>query len=233
MHNRQYTTKESPRRSWPALHAAVLGASLVTAGWAHAQQGGDSAAAEATIARPIPGGRSAHHFYAGWPSLGYEWRTGVAPELGWSGEVVYGPWCGAFVDTDVGIAGQLDVRHWTRRRGRLDLGWSVGPGLMLGSDDRRGRDRFVAGVRGQPALLARVRLDRRAWIHTGVGSPITFFAGDGLSDLIVPVYPRLGVDIAAAPELAVSMLMEVGPAFRLFEDPDSQLGGRASLGLTF
>jgi hypothetical protein len=150
-----------------------------------------------------------------------------------SGEIVYGPWCGAFVDTDVGVAGHLDIRQWTRRQGRLDVGWSMGPGLLLGSSQRRGDDRFVAGVRGEPALLARVRLDRRAWLHTGVASPVTFFAGDNVGDLIVPIYPRLGVDVVTGPDLMVSMLMELGPAFRLFENPDSQFGGRAFMSLTF
>jgi hypothetical protein len=192
-----------------------------------------SAADEVTIVRPATAGHPAHRFYAGWPSLGYEWSTGVAPEYGWSGEVVYGPWSGAFVDTDVGVAGQVDIRQWTRRHGRLDLGWAVAPGVMLSSTDGRPGDRFVAGVRGQPALLARVMLDRHAWLNTGVASPITLFVGEDRRTVVLPVYPRLGVEFAPAPDLAVSMLMEVGPAFRLFENPDTELGARAFLGLTF
>jgi hypothetical protein len=216
---------------WAVVSAACLATDMPAA---RAQLYGSSEPqTEATIARPTPGGQRAHRFYAGWPSLGYEWRTGVAPQYAWSGEVVYGPWAGAFVDTDLGVAGQLDVRRWTARRGRLDLGWSLGPGLLLGSTERRGDDRFLAGVRGQPALLARVRLHPSAWLNTGIASPITLFAGEDLSDLVVPVYPRLGFDVAAARELAVSLLAEVGPAFRLFENPESELGARAALSLTF
>lgn len=157
----------------------------------------------------------AHQVRTGWPSTSYEWWNNGKKKLDWAlgGELVYGPWSGAWDDPRIAFAFNAPLRFhlWNRKRpgSTTDLGFRVTPGLMAGS----------AAV-NTPTVVSRVELavpvsvdvNPKVSIVTGGVIPIDLgwvrnvgFVG------AIPLLVRLGLEIKAGNRTAPFVLIEVGP----------------------
>jgi len=77
----------------------------------------------------------AHQVRTGWPSTSYEWWNKGKGKLDWAlgGELVYGPWSGAWDDPRIAFALYAPLRFhlWENQRpnSKTDLGLRFTPGL--------------------------------------------------------------------------------------------------------
>lgn len=194
------------------------------------------------------GGGTAHHVFAGLPSVGYEWWHGGAMEWGIGGELVYEDWSGEFSDTDVGFAVNVPMKFFLASRGQVDVAFRVAPGAMIGFIDLGGcrggvpgcdDDDFVLiGARADLGVPISIRLSPMVSLVTGASFPVTFehVSEVDVTGLIIPIYPRLGVDIEPTRALDVWFVFEIGPAIGWFtsdagDDTDVEAGVRVWFGV--
>ena len=158
-----------------------------------------------------------HQVKSGWPSTGYEWWNKGRKSLDWAlgGELVYGPWSGAWDDPRIAFALSAPLRFhlWNNKRpnSKTDLGFRVTPGLMAGS----------AGVR-TATVLSRIELavpvsvdvNPKVSIVTGGAIPVDlgWLEGTGFVG-VIPLLFRLGLEIKAGKRVAPFVLTEFGPGF--------------------
>lgn len=183
----------------------------------------------------VPGGTEAHHVGVGVPGIYYEWWTG-----GWDHDwalhagVVYDDWSGAWSNVDVGLELEVPLRFRLAETESADVAFRIAPGVLLADAG----DTLI-GLRGDAGMLVSVDVHPRANLVTGATAPLTvLLAGGGDNTaLLLPVLGRIGLESFASEDLAVSLLLELGPAFLLSDvgpnDDRAKLGTRFWIGATF
>jgi len=180
----------------------------------------------------------AHQVRSGWPSTSYEWWNTGKRRLDWAlgGELVYGPWSGAFDDPRIAFALYAPLRFhlWSRKRpaSKTDLGIRFTPGLMAGS---AARETATVVARAELAVPVTVDVNPKLSVVTGAAVPVDlgWIEGTGFVGAI-PLLVRLGVEIKAGPKVAPFILMEVGPGFGFGQgSSDVTLAARLWAGTTF
>ena len=180
----------------------------------------------------------AHQVKSGWPSTAYEWWNKGKKRLDWAlgGEMVYGPWSGAWDDPRIAFALYAPLRFhlWNRKRpsSKTDLGIRFTPGLMAGS---AAVDTPTVVTRAEIAVPVSVDVNPKLSVVTGAAIPIDLgwvrdvgFVG------AIPLLVRLGVEIKAGSKVAPFILMEVGPGFGFGQGSSSTaLAARLWAGTTF
>lgn len=180
----------------------------------------------------------AHKATTGWPSTSYEWWSKGKKKLDWAlgGELVYGPWSGAWDDPRIAFAVYAPLRFhlWNHKRpgSTTDLGFRVTPGLLAGS----------AGV-NTPTVVSRIELavpvsvdvNPKLSVVTGGVIPIDlgWVKGSGFGG-VIPLMVRLGVEIKASKKTAPFVLIEVGPGIGFGQGRSGvDLAARLWAGTTF
>jgi len=180
----------------------------------------------------------AHKVATGWPSTSYEWWNKGKRKLDWAlgGELVYGPWSGAWDDPRIAFAVYAPLRFhlWNHKRpgSTTDLGFRVTPGLLAGS----------AGV-NTPTVVSRIELavpvsvdvNPKLSVVTGGVIPIDlgWVKGTGFVG-VIPLMVRLGVEIKASKKTAPFVLIEVGPGIGFGQGRSGvDLAARLWAGTTF
>jgi len=180
----------------------------------------------------------AHKVRTGWPSTSYEWWNKGKNKLDWAlgGELVYGPWSGAWDDPRIAFAVYAPLRFhlWNHKRpgSTTDLGFRVTPGLLAGS----------AGV-NTPTVVSRIELavpvsvdvNPKLSVVTGGVIPIDlgWVKGTGFGG-VIPLMVRLGVEIKASKKTAPFVLIEVGPGIGFGQGRSGvDLAARIWAGTTF
>jgi hypothetical protein len=180
----------------------------------------------------------AHQVRSGWPSTSYEWWNKGKGSLDWAlgGELVYGPWSGAWDDPRIAFALYAPLRFhlWNRKRpaSKTDLGIRVTPGLMAGS---AATQTATVVARAELAVPVSVDVNPKLSVVTGAAVPVDlgWIEGTGFVGAI-PLLVRLGLEIKAGPKVAPFILMEVGPGFGFGQGPsDVSLAARLWAGTTF
>jgi len=179
-----------------------------------------------------------HKATTGWPSTSYEWWNKGEKRLDWAlgGELVYGPWSGAWDDPRIAFAVYAPLRFhlWNHKRpgSTTDLGFRVTPGLLAGS----------AGV-NTPTVVSRIELavpvsvdvNPKLSVVTGGVIPIDlgWVKGTGFVG-VIPLMVRLGVEIKASKKTAPFVLIEVGPGIGFGQGRSGvDLAARLWAGTTF
>lgn len=180
----------------------------------------------------------AHQVRSGWPSTSYEWWNRGKGSLDWAlgGELVYGPWSGAWDDPRIGFALYAPLRFhlWSRKRpaSKTDLGIRFTPGLMAGSVARK---TATVVARAELAVPVSVDVHPKLSVVTGAAVPVDlgWIEGTGFTGAI-PLLVRLGVEIKGGSKVAPFILMEVGPGFGFGQGSfDVALAARLWGGVTF
>ncbi len=180
----------------------------------------------------------AHQVRSGWPSTSYEWWNKGKNSLDWAlgGDLVYGPWSGAWDDPRIGFALYAPLRFhlWSRKRpaSKTDLGIRFTPGLMAGSVARK---TATVVARAELAVPVSVDVHPKLSVVTGAAVPVDlgWIEGTGFTGAI-PLLVRLGVEIKGGSNAAPFVLMEVGPGFGFGQgSSDVALAARLWAGLTF
>ncbi|MGB5191544.1 MAG: hypothetical protein WBN70_01080 [Polyangiales bacterium] len=180
----------------------------------------------------------AHQVRSGWPGTSYEWWNKGRGSLDWAigGELVYGPWSGAWDDSRIAFAVYAPLRFhlWDRTRpnSKTDLAIRFTPGLMAGS---AAVNTAIVMSRAEIAVPVSVDVNPKLSVVTGAAIPIdlgwienTGFVG------VIPLLVRLGVEIKASDKVAPFVLMEVGPGFGFGQGFSSTtLAARLTAGTTF
>ncbi len=159
--------------------------------------------------------KTAHKVSTGWPSTSYEWWNKGKGKLDWAlgGELVYGPWSGAWDDPRIALAFYAPLRFhlWHKKRpaSRTDLGFRFTPGLMAGSAGRK-----TATVMSRMELAVPVSIDVHPKLSIVTGGVIPIDLGwverAGFVGTI-PLLVRLGLEIKASAKTAPFVLVEFGP----------------------
>jgi hypothetical protein len=178
---------------------------------------------------------TAHYVGLGWPSLSYEWWHAGNPDWAIGGELVYGDWSGNFSDVDIGFAMNVPLRWHLSQEGKVDVGFLLTPGALIGSINAPGDDLFVLGIRGQMGVPITIDLDNRFNLITGVVVPFTVLFVEHADDfVIIPILPRIGIEFEASRSITPFLLMELGPTIAIGGgDTNVELGIRASMGAVF
>lgn len=185
--------------------------------------------------KPLNGG-TAHNVSLGWPSISYEWWHAGNPDWAIGAELVYGDWSGAFSEVDIGAAINVPFRFHMHHEGRLDVGFTVKPGGMIGTIDTPGDNITVAALRAEMGVPMTVELDDRINLITGAVVPFTMMFVENADDFaVIPILARLGVEVAASQTISPFLLIEVGPTFRAGGGGGDHVdfGARAWVGATF
>lgn len=180
----------------------------------------------------VPAGTTAHHVAAGVPGIYYEWWNG-GWDSDWAGHVgiVYGEWSGAWSDVDVGLELELPMRFRVAATDAAQVAFRIAPGLLVADQEST-----VLGIRADAGALVSIDVHPRANLVTGATVPFTvLLVSGGDTGVILPVLGRLGLESFASKDLAVSLLLELGPAFILSDHGNkdsSRLGARFWIGVT-
>ena len=157
----------------------------------------------------------AHKVATGWPSPSYEWWNTGRHRLDWAlgGELVYGPWSGAWDDPRIAFAVYAPLRFhlWEHKRpgSKTDLGFRVTPGLMMGSAAYK---TATVVSRIELAVPVSVDVNPKLSVVTGGAIPIDLGWVEGTGFVgVIPLLVRLGVEIKASKRTAPFILIEVGP----------------------
>lgn len=186
---------------------------------------------------------TAHQIFVGWPSVGYEYWTPGSLEWGIGGELTYGPWSGGTGrGPDIGMALNVPFKFHLATKGIADVGLRIGPGFWLAFEDSgRGNDIFFIGARADFGVPVSVRLAPKVSLVTGGSIPFTIYhvevedSDASATSVVIPLYPRIGVDVFPTPSLSVWFLAEFGPAICAGDacgDDNVDLGVRAWMGVT-
>jgi hypothetical protein len=180
----------------------------------------------------------AHQVRTGWPATSYEWWNKGRKSLDWAlgGELVYGPWSGAWDDPRIAFALYAPLRFhiWDKKRpnSKTDVAIRFTPGLMAGS---AAVNTATVVSRAEIAVPVSVDVNPKLSVVTGAAIPIDLgwvknvgFVG------AIPLLVRLGVEIKAGDKVAPFVLMEVGPGFGFGQGfSDTALAARITAGTTF
>ena len=180
----------------------------------------------------------AHKVQSGWPSTSYEWWNKGKKSLDWAlgGELVYGPWSGAWDDPRIAFALYAPLR-WhlyekKRPNAKTDLGIRFTPGLMAGS---AAVSTAIVMSRAEIAVPVSVDVNPKVSIVTGGAIPIDLGWVENVGFVgAIPLLFRLGVEIKASEKVAPFVLMEVGPGFGFGQGAsDVALAARIWAGTSF
>ena len=180
----------------------------------------------------------AHKVHSAWPSTGYEWWNKGKKSLDWAlgGELVYGPWSGAWDDPRIAFAMYAPLR-WhlyekKRPNAKTDLGIRFTPGLMAGS---AAVNTATVVARAEIAVPVSIDVNPKVSIVTGGAIPIDLGWVENVGFVgAIPLLFRLGVEIDAAEKVAPFVLFEVGPGFGFGQGAsDTALAARIWAGTTF
>lgn len=193
----------------------------------------------------LPTGESGHHFGLGIPSFFYEWWNGGA-QMDWALHVglVYADWSGAFTDVDAGLDLEVPMRFHLGRSGPVDVALRFAPGVLIGTSEvvvgrRNTRDnRMVLGLRPEIGVLVGIELSDMVNFVTGGVVPFTLVLvdteQDTISNIVVPLMPRAGVEVQPLDALVAWALLEMGPTIRFGDnDTDVDPGIRFWIGVTW
>ena len=192
----------------------------------------------------LPSGTSGHHFGMGLPSVFYEWWNG-GDQMDWALHVglVYEDWSGEYSDVDVGLDLEAPMRFHIAQRGAADVAFRFAPGLLLGDHDhgrfdRGGGDNLLFGVRPEVGVLVGIELSDMVNLVTGGVVPVTILIDDHDPDneviVVIPLMPRIGVEVQPFESLVPWALLELGPTVGLSDgNSDVDAGVRFWLGVTW
>lgn len=180
----------------------------------------------------------AHKVRTGWPSTSYEWWNKGKSSLDWAlgGELVYGPWSGAWDDPRIAFALYAPLRFhlWDRERpaSKTDLAIRFTPGLMAGSSAPQ---TATVVARAEVAVPVTVDVHPKLSVVTGGAIPIDLGWIENVGFVgAIPLLVRLGVEIKGGDKTAPFILMEVGPGFGFGQgSSDVTLAARIWAGTTF
>jgi hypothetical protein len=180
----------------------------------------------------------AHQVRTGWPSTGYEWWNKGKGSLDWAlgGELVYGPWSGAWDDPRIAFALTAPLRFHlygkTRPNAKTDLGIRFTPGLMAGS---AAVSTAIVMTRAEIAVPVSVDVNPKLSVVTGGAIPIDLGWVEDIGFVgAIPLLVRLGVEIKANNKVAPFILMEVGPGIGFGQgSSDVTLAARIWAGTSF
>ena len=179
-----------------------------------------------------------HKVGAGWPGTHYEWWNKGRKSLDWAlrGELVYGPWSGAWDDPRIGFALSAPLRFhlWDRKRenSKTDLALRFTPGLLAGSAARK---TATVIARAELAVPVSIDVNPKVDIVTGGAIPVDlgWLEGGGFFGAI-PLLVRLGVEIKGGERSVPFVLMEVGPGIGFGGGSSSvTLAARLTAGVSF
>ena len=191
----------------------------------------------------LPSGTSGHHFGIGLPSLFYEWWNG-GDQFDWAlhAGLVYEDWSGHFSDVDVGLDLEAPMRFHLAQRGAADVALRFAPGVLIGDHDHgrfdRGGDNLLIGLRPELGVLVGIQLSDMVNLITGGVVPFTILIDDHDAGndvfVVVPLMPRVGVEVQPFEALVPWALLEIGPTV-IFGGGDSDVdaGVRFWLGVTW
>lgn len=191
----------------------------------------------------LPTGTSGHHFGMGLPSVFYEWWNG-GDQMDWAlhAGLVYEDWSGEFSDVDVGLDLEVPMRFHIAQRGAADVAFRLAPGLLLGDHDHgrfdRTDDNLVIGMRPEVGVLVGIELSDIVNLVTGGVVPFTILIDDHDTDndviVVIPLMPRIGVEVQPFEALVPWALLEVGPTVGIGGgESDVEAGVRFWLGVTW
>jgi hypothetical protein len=180
----------------------------------------------------------AHQVRSGWPSTSYEWWNKGKNSLDWAlgGELVYGPWSGAWDDPRIAFAVYAPLRFhlWDNERpaSKTDLGIRFTPGLMAGSSAPQTATVYA---RAEIAVPVTVDVHPKLSVVTGGAIPIDLGWIENVGFVgAIPLLVRLGVEIKGSDKVAPFILMEVGPGIGFGQgSSDVTLAARLWAGTTF
>jgi hypothetical protein len=180
----------------------------------------------------------AHQVRTGWPATSYEWWNKGRGKLDWAlgGELVYGPWSGAWDDPRIAFALYAPLRFHLyekkRSNAKTDLGIRFTPGLMAGSASM---DQAIVMSRAEIAVPVSIDVNPKLSVVTGGAIPIDLGWIENVGFFgAIPLLVRLGVEIKASDKVAPFVLMEVGPGFGFGQGAsDTALAARLTAGTTF
>jgi hypothetical protein len=184
----------------------------------------------------LPPGTSGHHFGVGLPSLFYEWWNG-GDQMDWALHVgmVYDDWPASinrFDDVQIGLDLEAPMRFHLAHSGKADVAFRFAPGFLLA--DAAG-DTLVLGLKPEVGVLVGIQLSEMVNLVTGGVVPFTvLIVPDAVNVLVVPILPRLGVEVQPTESLVTWALMEIGPTV-LHADgyTDTRAGVRFWIGITW
>ena len=180
----------------------------------------------------------AHRVSTGWPATSYEWWNQGKKSLDWAlgGELVYGPWSGAWDDPRIAFAVYAPLRFHIydkqRPNAKTDLGIRFTPGLMAGS---AAVNTAMVMARAEIAVPVSVDVNPKLSVVTGGAIPIDLGWVENVGFIgAIPLLVRLGVEIKAADKVAPFVLMEVGPGIGFGQGAsDVTLAARITAGTSF
>ena len=180
----------------------------------------------------------AHQVRSGWPSTSYEWWNKGKGHLDWAlgGELVYGPWSGAWDDPRIAFALYAPLRFhlWDRTRpnAKTDLGIRFTPGLMAGS---AAPQTATVVTRAEIAVPVTIDVNPKLSVVTGAAVPVDLGWIENVGFVgAIPLLVRLGIEIKAGDKVAPFVLMEVGPGFGFGQGAsNTTLAARLWAGTTF
>lgn len=180
----------------------------------------------------------AHKVGTGWPGTHYEWWNKGKKSLDWAlgGELVYGPWSGAWDDPRIAFALYSPLRFhlWDRKRqnSKTDLALRFTPGLLAGSAARK---TAIVIARAELAVPVSIDVNPKVDIVTGGAIPVDLgWLEDSGFFGAIPLLVRLGVEIKAGAKCAPFVLMEVGPGIGFGDgSADVTLAARLLAGTSF
>lgn len=193
------------------------------------------------------GAGTAHHFFVGWPSFGYEWWNGAGVDWMLGVELVYGDWAAAYSDVDVGGAFNVGLRVPLKQRGMWTVALRFVPGILIGDgpdgpgdDNNNGigvddeDDHLVIAGRGDTAIAIGAAVHEKVNLITGLAFPVTVIhVQDVTTGLIIPILIRFGVEVMPLPDMNLFFIGELGPTVGIFDDDsDVDAGFRVWIGTT-
>ena len=184
--------------------------------------------------RLVPAGTTAHSIGAGIPGVYYEWwQGGWDFDWGAHGGLVYEDWSGAWSDVRAGIELELPMRFRLGGGDAVQVAFRLAPGLLVADAGTT-----VLGLRADAGAVVTVDVHPRANLVTGATVPFTILVAKGAdAELLLPVLGRLGLESFASKDMAIFLLLELGPVFSLLDVPMNEdrakLGSRFWVGVTF
>ncbi len=176
-----------------------------------------------------------HYVGVGWPSIAYEWWHAGSPDWAIGAELVYGDWSGEFSNVDVGFAINVPFRWQMHQSGKTSIGFKLTPGAMIGDNDAPGGDQVVGAFRGEVGVPISIDISHQISLITGVSVPASVVFAEGVDAyLVLPIMPRLGVELKMIKDVSPFLLIELGPTLAVGDfGVEMELGLRSWIGTVF